>query len=183
MEAEADCDGNVKCEGSCSGECSGGCEGNATPPSCSANCDASADCQASASAQASAEFTCTPPSLDIGFQLSAAAEADGAVKAAFLAKMEIYKEKMVAILQGLTEVRFLVDGNAETGAEAPVVTLKNELQGLGEAAITGDFDVAVGLVPCTLDAISEVPSVVSKIGTDSTAVLQGSVSLVAIIGM
>jgi hypothetical protein len=118
--------------------------------------------------------------LEIGYQFKAAVEADANAKASFIAKMELYRDKMVSIAQGLAQITILING--ANGAEAPIVTLGNELNGLGEAALTGDFNVSAGLITCTLDAIAEVPGTISKATSDATAVIEGSVSLMAVIG-
>lgn len=180
VEAEAECEGSVKCEGSCTGGCSGGCEGKVTPPSCDVECDASAECNAQASAQASASLKCEPPRLEINFGLKANLNAQA--KAEFIAKMELFKVKMVSIVKGWAEVEALINGNAEAGLEAPVVTIGNEVQAIISGGI-GEFDIAAGLVTCVLPAFRDAASVIAKVGTDGAAVIQGQVQMVAIIGL
>ena len=179
--AEVECEGELGCKGECSGECSGSCSGEVKAPKCegkaSCNADVSAKCEASASAQASAELSCTPPTLSLDYAWNAGV--DAAAQAEFIAKMEIFKGKMTAILQGFGEIKGLFEGSAEM--EAPVVTIGNQLKGIGEAALTGDFDVSVGLIPCTLSAFKEVPKLVTDITADAQVVLEGGVSLLAVI--
>jgi modification target Cys-rich repeat protein len=180
VEAEAECTGSLKCEGSCTGSCSGGCEGTVTPPSCDIECDASADCKAQASAQASASLKCEPPRLDINFGFKAGVDAKA--KAEFLAKMEVFKVKMIGIVKGWAELEALVNGNAEVGIEAPVVTIKNEVQAIISGGI-GSFNVAAGLVTCVLPAFREAGEIIGQVGTDGKAVIQGQIEMLAIIGL
>jgi hypothetical protein len=179
--ASGSCEGT--CEGSCSGECSGGCEGTATPPSCSlaGNCEASADCQASASAQASASLECTPPALEISYAFDASLDADA--QAEFVAKMEAFKVQMIAIAQGMTELRALVDADyaADLGIEPPIVLLQGQIEGLISADID-DFDVAVGLIPCVIPALEDSLSIIGDVAIGTVVTIQGQVELFAIIG-
>jgi len=181
VEASGSCEG--KCEGECSGSCSGGCEGTATPPSCSAegSCEASADCQASASAEASASLECTPPSLEIDFDFDASLDANA--QAAFLAKMKGFKVQMVAMVQGMTKLRALVDADyaAELGIQSPVVVLQGQIEGMLDADF-GDFDVPAGKIPCLIPAFEDSIDIIASVTTDTVVVVQGQLSLFAIIG-
>lgn len=182
VEAEADCEGEVKCEGSCTGECSGGCEGNVTPPSCSvdAECEASADCQASASAQASASVECTPPSLEIAFKLNA--DLDATAKAEFKAKMELFKVRMVGVIQGMFKMRALVDAEyaAEIGIEAPVASIKGQVEGLISGGID-KFDVPAGRIACVIPAFEDSADILVSAGTDLVVTFQAQMDLVAVL--
>ena len=178
-EANVECKGEVRCEGSCSGECSGGCEGNVTPPSCDVDCEASAKCQASAKAQASAELKCDPPSLRVGYAFKGGISAQE--KAEFLAKMEIFRTEMVGILKGFEELQALAKKKAGATVDPPLVLLTQELQGLGESALTGEFDVSAGLITCTLDAIKEIPKIAKAIETDVTFTFSSATTLTSIV--
>lgn len=181
--AEVECEGS--CEGECSGECSGGCEGTATPPSCSvdAECEASADCQASASAEASASLECTPPSLEIDFQFSADLDGDVSAQAEFLAKMEGFKVQMIAMAQGMTKLRALVDAEyaADIGIQSPVAVLEGQINVMMDAKFS-DFDVPKGKIVCLIPAFQDSIEVLGSVVTDTVVVVEGQISLFAIIG-
>jgi hypothetical protein len=180
VEAEAECEGSVKCEGSCTGSCSGGCEGKVTPPKCDVDCDASAECSAQASAQASASLKCEPPSLVIDFGFKAGVNAKA--RAEFMAKMEVLKVKMIGIVKGWAEVESLINGNAEAGLEAPLVTITSEVEAIISGGV-GNFDIAAGLVTCVIPAFKEAGQVIAQVGTDGAALIQGQVEIIGIIGI
>lgn len=155
-DAALDCEG--KCEGACEGQCTGGCEGSFDPPSCGGNadveCEATADCQAQASAQASASMSCTPPTLQIDYELSAGA--DAAARAAVMGKLEAFKARMIAIVQGFAELRALLEGNAELGIDPPLVTIAAQCEAFLAAVIDGEVEIeAPGLLPCAEPAFEE----------------------------
>jgi hypothetical protein len=181
VEVEAECEGS--CEGSCDAECSGGCEGTATPPSCSAegSCEASADCQASASAEASASLECTPPSLEIDFKLDASLDANA--QASFLAKMKAFKVQMIAIVQGMVKLQALVDADyaASIGIESPVVVLTGQIEAMMDVNFK-DFDVPKAKIPCLIPAFQDSVEILGSVVTDTVVVVQGQISLFAIIG-
>jgi len=184
VKAEADCQGEVKCDGSCSGSCSGGCEGKATPPSCHASCDASVDCNAQASAQASASLECTPPSLAISYKLNAALEGNAQAKAEFMAKMEGFRVRMIAIVQGMFKLRALVDPAyaTEIGIESPVATLTAQIKGF----VTADFssyDVPAGLIPCLVPAFTEAGTILGSVATDTMATVKLQLDLFTVLNV
>jgi modification target Cys-rich repeat protein len=178
VEAMADCEGEApKCEGSCEGGCEGSCTGEATPPSASANCDATADCQAQAKAQASANIECSPPKLDVGFEFSAAVAADAEAQAAFGAKLAVLEAKGVAILQGFTKYKALIDGevNGEVVFDpSPLVTVTGELQAVVELGVEGDLfaDIPPGRLGCVIPAMEASVDMLADIGADAAANLE-----------
>lgn len=185
IDVEATCEGEpITCEGTCEGSCSAECNGTVTPPSCSADgsCEASADCQASASAQASASLECTPPSLEIDFNLSAGLDAQA--KAEFLARMEELKVRMVAIVQGMFKLRALVDTDyaAEIGIESPITVLETQIQGFIDAGIEG-FDIPIGLLPCVIPAFQETVDIIGSVAVDTHATVQGQLSIITVLDL
>jgi hypothetical protein len=181
VEATAECEG--KCEGSCDAECSGGCEGTATPPSCSvdAECEASAECQGSASAEASASLECTPPSIAIDFDFDASVNASA--QASFLAKMKGFKVQMVAMVQGMTKLRALVDVDyaASIGIESPIVVLEGQIDAMMSADFK-DFDVPKGKIPCLIPAFEDSITILGSVATDTAGTISGQLEFFAIIG-
>ncbi|MCA9650832.1 MAG: hypothetical protein H6712_09660 [Myxococcales bacterium] len=166
------CGGEVQCHGECTGECSGSCEGSFTPPSASAECEceASADCQAQASAQAEANIECTPPSFELAFTFDAGVGFGG--RAAFRARINELRARAVAILQGAARAQALINGevNGEVVfSPAPFVRIQSEFQGLIDAGVSGDLDIAAGRLPCVIPAVREAVDIMAEIGTDFTA--------------
>jgi modification target Cys-rich repeat protein len=173
VEAMAECEGEApKCQGSCEGSCKGSCTGKATPPSASANCEASADCQAQASAQGSANISCSPPKFDIGFGFKAGVNADA--QAAFGAKLAVLEARGVAILQGFTKYKALIDGevNGEVVFKpSPLAAITGSLSGVVEAGVEGDLfaDIAPGRIACVIPAMSASVGMLGDIGTQAKA--------------
>ena len=181
--AEVGCTGEApKCNGKCEGSCSAECTGTVTPPSCSAegSCEASADCQASASAEASASMECTPPSIDIAFDFQA--NLDAQAKAEFMADIELFRVKMMAMVQGMFKLRALVDAEYATsiGIESPVAVITAQVEGMLSADI-GSFDVAPGLIPCVIPAFEDSVSILGSVVTDTSATISGQIEMFAII--
>ncbi|MDJ0764599.1 MAG: hypothetical protein QNJ97_16595 [Myxococcota bacterium] len=182
VEAGASCEGEPpKCEGKCTGSCSAGCEGEITPPSCSVDCEASANCQAQASAQASASLECTPPSLEVAFNLKA--DLNAQAQAEFKAKMQEFKVKMIAILQGFAELKGLVQGDAELGVESPLAIITGEVDAIISGGVDGlgNFDIAIGLLPCVFPAIQEAGSILASAVGDFTATISAQAELAALV--
>jgi hypothetical protein len=185
VAAEADCEGDPPhCTGTCKGTCSAECSGTITPPSCSAegSCDASADCQAEASAQASASLECTPPSIEIGFNLKADLDAKG--KAEFIAKMSELKVRMVAIVQGMFQLRALVDADyaAEIGIEPPVGQITAAVQGLLEINID-ELDIPAGRLACVLPALEDSQDILVSAATDLPDTVEAQIDIVGVLGI
>jgi hypothetical protein len=190
-ECSGDCTGTCElpsaggsCSGECKGECTGGCEGSFETPSCdveaSASCEASADCQAQAEAQASASLECTPPSIDISYQVSAGV--DASMQAEIIGKLELFKVEMIGVVKGLFELEGLIEGNAELGIEPPVVTIKVAIEDFIDVVASGEFEVeAVGLLPCVIPAFEESGEVLLDMPGEMAATIEGQLSLFALI--
>lgn len=191
------CMSDVECRGECSGECSGSCEGSARPPMASAECEceASADCQASASAQADANIECSPPSLEIRFELGANADLlvggniDVEAMAVFRARLNELKIRAAAILQGFAQLGALVNGQVNGQLvfdPPPVVRLQTEFQGVIDAAASGEFEIAPGRIDCVVPALREAVEVLASVATETGGTIQAqaefSTSLFAIAG-
>ncbi len=185
VEASADveCEGEVECHGECDGSCSGGCEGKIKAPKCegAAECEASADCQAQASASASANASCTPPTLDLQYNLKASIAGDAAAKAKFIGKLTAFKVEMVGILKGMANLKILFDADAaaEIGIDPPAVTLKASFEGLIDD-IDGEF-AAPGLIPCAFDAFDDAVSILKDLPGDMEATVSGQVEFYGIL--
>lgn len=189
-DAMLECMSDLECRGECSGECSGSCEGSATPPSASADCecDARADCEAQASAQASANVECTPPSLEIRFELGANAELlvggeiDVEAMALFRARLNELRIRGVAILQGFANLTALVTGevNGEVVFNpAPLVRIQGELNGVIDLVASGEFEIAPGRIDCVIPAFREAVEVLASVATDTGGTIQAQASFSA----
>ncbi len=185
-EAEASCEGELKCEGECKGSCSGGCEGEVKAPSCEGevecNADASAKCEAQASAQASANLECTPPSLELDYGFSASLDAEA--RAEVMAKLDMFKAEMIGVVQGMFELRALVDANyaAEIGITPPTVAIKASVDGFISALGSGELEIeAAGLLPCALPAFKEAGAVLTSLPGEMKATIDMQLEVVALL--
>jgi hypothetical protein len=178
------CMGEVSCSGSCSGSCGGSCEGSFEPPSASAECEceASADCNAQASAQAEANVSCTPPSLELAFELGGMAAGNISAEAAFRAKIGELRVRGVAILQGAAQLQALVTGevNGEVVFDpSPVVGITAEIQAIVSAGISGGFDIPPGRIDCVIPALREAVEIMGGIATEAGASVSAQVEFSA----
>lgn len=183
-EAEASCDGEIGCSGSCDASCSGGCEGEIKAPKCEGNaeCSASAECEAQASAQASASLECTPPSLSIDFAFKAGV--DAAAQATFMVKLEKFKVGMIGILQGMANLRALVDAEAaaEIGIEPPVVTIKASVDAFISALAAGEIELeAPALLPCAITAFEDSAKVLTSLPGEMAATIDLQLKMAALL--
>jgi hypothetical protein len=161
------CDANVqaKCEAmaDASVQCEGKCEGSAEPPMVKAECEASVEAKANASVE------CKPPSLQIGFQWSAALEGDVNAQAEFKAWLQGFQVQFAAMLAATAKAELLVDSFANLQAAA-----SGAVMGGAEAALEGDLKAKIG-AGC---AIGELEAAVGVI-TSASAGVAGSISAVA----
>ncbi len=185
-DVDVNCEGDLKCEGKCEGSCSGGCEGEIKAPKCEgqAECDAdvSAKCEAQASAQASASLECTPPSLNIDYNFKAELTAEARIE--LVAKIEKFQAEMVGILQGMVELRALVDADyaASLGIEAPTVTIGAAIEAFASALVSGEIEVeAPGLVLCAGPAFDEAGRIVGSLYGNMQLTIQGQLDLAALL--
>lgn len=182
--ADFNCNGEPPtCRGECSGECSGSCEGTATPPSASANCEASADCQASASAQGSANFECSPPSLELTFEL--AGNLDASAQAEFRARISELRVRGAAILQGFGQLRAVIDGdltgNGEADITPPLANIRTQLEGIIEGGASGDLfaDVPAGRINCVIPAFTESVEILGDVAANASGTISAQATFSA----
>lgn len=171
----AQCTAEAQCAGTCDAECSGSCEGAFEPPRASANCDASADCQAQARAQAQANVQCSPPRLEVDFTL--AADLDAEARGAFVARMRELQVRAVAVLQGAARLQALVTGevNGEVVfSPSPLASLRDQLEGIINAGIEGEFEIAPGRIACVLPAFRTAVNALVRAGQDVQVTLAAS---------
>ncbi len=170
----AGCTGGVRAEctakGNATVECEGRCDGEVTPPSVMAECEASAKAEASFNAE------CTPPSIDIRYELRAGGNVEAQAK--FEAAVKNLKVRLPKLLASIKSADVMVDAAAQLG-------------GAGKTAVTGAIDrlkadasarVVVGLACAAgeLDAVAGAISSGTKKLNDSvtaTAELQSALGL------
>jgi len=97
--------------------------------------------------------------------------------------MKGFKVQMVAMVQGMTKLRALVDVDyaAEIGIESPLVVIEGQVEAMINADF-GDFDVPAGKIVCLIPAFEDSLDIIASVGTDTVVVVQGQLSLFAIIG-
>jgi hypothetical protein len=148
---QCEADAQASCTASAGGsvECSGSCEGSVEPPM------VSAECQATVDAKANASIECTPPSLDISFEFSAALEGDVDAQAEFRAWLEGFRARFAAIvaLRAEGEAIVALAGDLGAAAEGAVGTAVDDLT--ADANVAAAFGAACALeeLPIAADAI------------------------------
>jgi hypothetical protein len=162
MGAGCEADASAKCEAMAGGsiECDAKCEGEVTPPMVSAECEASVE------AKADASIECFPPSLDVGFQWSAAYAADVMLQAEFKAWLEGFKGHISIMLAARTKADILVESLGNLSAAG-----SGALEASFGALADGDFSATIK-IPCALE---QLPLAVGLI-TDATGELSASAS-------
>jgi modification target Cys-rich repeat protein len=175
----------IRCNAECSGSCEGGCAGDFTPPSASANCEASAECNAQASARAEANLSCTPPSLEFGFELDTSLDANA--RAQFLARLGLVRVHLAGALQAAAQARALFNGeiNGEVVfSPSPVARVTGQIQGFISGGIDGfaELDIPVGRIDCVIPAFQASISALADVSADLQFTAQASVELFAFIG-
>jgi hypothetical protein len=162
----------AQCSGKCQGTCQvrnpeGGCMANATAKceamagasvDCDAQCEGSAEppmvkaeCEASVEAKANASVECTPPSLDIGFQWSAAFAGDVDAQAEFKAWLVGFRARFSALLAASAKAELVLDsGQLLVTAAGDVVTnVASDLQAEGDLKAK----IGAGCALIELDAV------------------------------
>jgi hypothetical protein len=173
---DAKCQGGAtaKCEAKAGAkvECSGKCDGEVKPPMVKADCEATAK----ADAQFSAE--CTPPSVDIKYELegtfAAMLDGDVAAKAKFEGQIQAVGHAFAEIAAKGAKLKAVVaagGGLAEAGVKAVGDTIAS-------LATATDADVVVGAY-CAGKSIDTVGSALTDSVADLNATLQATVDVAA----
>lgn len=159
---EAGCEGGIRasCDAKADAKvmCEGRCDGEITPPSASAMCEASASCEASAKADASISVQCTPPSVQIDYQLKASASGDVMAQARFEAGLKNLKVRLPSLLASIKKATLVV-----SAGEGLVASAEGAVTGAAKAVASGDIDLAAGykLVECVPDQLKAVGAVIA----------------------
>ena len=154
-------------------------------------CDAKADCEAQASAQASANVECTPPSLEIRFEISASGSISGDVdaEAQFRARLGELRVRGAAILQGFANMGALINGrvNGELVFDPPpLVRIQGQLDGVIDAVAAGEFEIAPGRIDCVIPAFRDAVEILAGVAGETSGTIEAqaefSASLFAFAG-
>jgi len=163
------CEGSVrascKAKGDASVMCEGSCDGEVTPPS------ASVECEASAKAEASLNVECSPPRVELQFELMAGANVEA--QAAFTAKLKVLEARLPKILASLKRADLVLKAGEGLAVDG-VAAVEGSINAAGEAAAAGNFRVLFGL-NCAVGELGKVGTAIEG-SIDS---LSGSVSAAA----
>ncbi len=198
------CDVQLMAEASCSGTCSGEC--NITPPSgmctggASAHCDAKAgamvdckgtcegdiqppkakaECEASAKAEAKLNVQCTPPRVEIAYQLKAGVDAMAQLK--FQAAINNLKVRLPALLAALGQAKAVADAGVGLTTDAKGA-VQGAVKASADAAGMGDLRVLFGL-KCALGQLGAVQGAIGDSAAGLTASIKAAGDVTAGLGM
>jgi hypothetical protein len=147
-KCEATAEAKCTAKAGASVKCKGGCEGKVEPPEVSAECKATVDAKANASVE------CTPPSIDVQFQYSAAIEGNADAKAEFNAWISGFKAQFAGMLAATAKADILLEAGANIVANA-----QGAVKGAADAALSGDLKAKIG-AGCAVAALGDVNTVV-----------------------
>jgi hypothetical protein len=174
---EAGCEGGAtaKCEASAEAniECRGGCEGEVKPP------EVSAECEAAVEARADASVECSPPTLDLRFDLRA--DLDATARAEFLAWLEVFRLRYSAMLAASAQAELVLDAivDGDTGllaaASGAVLDVAEDI------SVSGDLQASFG-AGCALLELPAVPEALGNARLDLQASAQAMVTISAALG-
>jgi hypothetical protein len=191
LAAGGSCDG--QCEGSCeytppsgscdataeakctasanaSVKCKGGCDGKVEPP------QVKAECQATVEAKADASVECTPPSIEVTWQWSAAVQGDAAAQADFRAWIGNFKLQYSAMFAAVAKAELLADTAVSlVGAAEGAVT------GAANVAAEGDLKAAIG-AGCALVELPNVGTAIQASADGLTANISAVAEITAAVG-
>lgn len=192
----------AKCDGSCRGECtwspsSGKCDATARahcdagangPVDCRGTCSgkmtpptARGECEASATADMSVDATCTPPALDVSYQLAAGVAGDALAAGEFQAWLEGFKGHVSAILA--YEARSEALGSAATDiASHGRFAIKDSIEGSLKTRDDLLLAAMIGL-GCAPGELPHAITLVEKVGTDLAASDQAVVDVLGMVGV
>ncbi len=169
----------AKCEASAEAkvECNGKCSGEAKPPMVKAECEATAKAEASFNAE------CTPPSLDIKYNLTTQAQADFAadvnVKAAFEGKIQAFGKAFANLTAKGAKIEAIIKAGGDLGSSgAAAVDGALQAAGSGTLSTGASLDLACGIaafatVPAMLTEASGSLAVSAKAVADITLAVKG----------
>ena len=129
-------------------------------------------------------ITCTPPSIELSFAFDGGVDASD--QAEVTAKLEKFRVEMIAIVQGMTELRALVDADyaEDLEIESPVVSIEAAVKAFGNKVASGDIEIsAPALLPCAAPAFKDAGKILADLPGEMTATIEAQMSLAAIIDL
>jgi hypothetical protein len=175
-DPEAGCEGGIRasCEAEANAmvDCQGSCDGQIEPPM------AKAECQASAKADASLSVECTPPSVQIDYELAVGGNVDVEAQARFEAGMRNLKVRLPKLLAAVRKAELVADAGASLAASAD-----GAVRGSVQAAVDGDLSLrqSIGL-GCALTELDDVGGIVTNASTRLEGSLSAATSFTAALG-
>jgi len=139
----------------------------------------SAECEAAVEARADASVECTPPTLDLRFELRA--DLEPAARAGFHAWLEVFRLRYSAMLAASAQAEVVLDAivDGETGlvaaATGAVLDVAEDL------AASGDLQAKVGAA-CAVVELPEVAAALEGARLDLQASAQAMVTISAALG-
>jgi hypothetical protein len=166
--ASASCKADVEAEASV--ECTGSCDGKVTPPSASAECEASAQAEAEVSAE------CTPPSLEVNYELSAEVAADADATLEFNAWLSGFKGHLSALVAASAKADILADAALDLAASG-----KGAVVGVFDGlATSGDLKTSIG-AGCAVAELGPAVELVVDAGAEVAAQVEATAQIVAVV--
>jgi hypothetical protein len=189
----------AECQGTCNGECtvtnpSGGCEGAASARCegsadamvmCEGRCDGEvtppsvkAECEASAKAEASFNAECTPPRVDVRYELAVGASVDVEAQAKFEAGLRNLEVRLPKLLASIKGANVAIEAAADLG-----VAGKAAVQGaITELQADADIKTGIGLT-CAVGALGDVEAAISGSTEKLTSSVQATAELTAALNL
>ncbi len=169
----AECNGQASCtaSGNASVKCEGECKGEVTPPEVSAQCEATAKAEAEFSAE------CTPPRLDVSYELKADLMGDADFQAEFGAKVDAFARAYGELVAKVANLK----GIATAAADLPKAAVEAVTGAVPELKANADLKAGFKL-GC---ALAELPEAGKK-ATAALGKVKGSIEtagkLTAVVG-
>ena len=172
--AGCEADASARCEAMAEGsvQCDGRCEGEVTPPMVSAECEATVDAKANASVE------CTPPSLELTWQWSAAYSQDATAQAEFKAWLQGFKGHISVMLAAKAKADILIESLEElrgAGVDA--------LQGASDIVSSADIVGTFKLANCGLPELETAANLVADAAGGLQAEASASLDVFAAVGI
>ncbi|HVU02002.1 MAG TPA: hypothetical protein VHE30_09630 [Polyangiaceae bacterium] len=173
----AACADGAECHGSCDGTCDGHCTGLPTPPGSAENCAATKACQPQARAVGSVALDCTPPTIEISFEVNPSASGDA--QATFLSNVAEVKRRAPSIVRDAVRLGLLVSGDPSRGVPSPFETLRAATASFESVEAIAPFDVVPGNVQCVVPAFVTSTRMLDDEKTGLSPTLEAQAKLLA----
>src|SRR5690606_2299589 len=105
-------------------------------------------------------------------------------QAEFVAQMNVFRVRAMAILQGAARLEALITGEVDGRVvfeTSPLANVQAQVTGLVDAGVSGDIEIAPGRIACVIPAFEAAGQTLVKVGTDAQATLSGWAEFVSAI--